>query len=317
MADSPASLRRKIVSAGELQSVVRAMKAQAAADVGQYERSVAALGDYAHTVDLGLCACLHGGGEGGDGGDGGAEGAGSAWLEASRGATPQRADRVVRAVVFGSDQGLVGRFNDTIAEHARQALSQIGGRPEIWVVGARVQGAMADGGVATAGQFTVPASVQEITGLVTRILIEVAAPPTAVPGADTATELHLFYNSLHAGSAYAPVSQRLLPLDAAWRQALAARTWPSRMRPQVLGPPGATLRALLREYLFVSIFRACAESLASENASRLAAMERADRNIDKMRVGLSEHFHRLRQARIDEELADVISGFQALKGTAA
>jgi F-type H+-transporting ATPase subunit gamma len=30
----------------------------------------------------------------------------------------------------------------------------------------------------------------------------------------------------------------------------------------------------------VSIFRACAESLASENASRLAAMQRADKNID-------------------------------------
>jgi len=32
-----------------------------------------------------------------------------------------------------------------------------------------------------------------------------------------------------------------------------------------------TLRALIRGYLFVSIFRACTESLASENASGLAA----------------------------------------------
>jgi F-type H+-transporting ATPase subunit gamma len=84
----------------------------------------------------------------------------------------------------------------------------------------------------------------------------------------------------------------------------------------VQGPPGATLRALLREYLFVSLFRACAESLASENASRLAAMDRADRNIDQMRHSLSDRFHRLRQGRIDEELADVISGFEALKGSA-
>ena len=88
------------------------------------------------------------------------------------------------------------------------------------------------------------------------------------------------------------------------------------MRPEVLGPRSSTLRALLREYLFVSIFRACAESLASENASRLAAMERADRNIDRMRVSLSDRFHRLRQGTIDEELADVISGFQALTGGA-
>ena len=66
------------------------------------------------------------------------------------------------------------------------------------------------------------------------------------------------------------------------------------------------LRALIREYLFVSLFRACAESLASENASRLAAMQRADKNIDELLEDLNGTFHRLRQSGIDEELFDVI-----------
>jgi F-type H+-transporting ATPase subunit gamma len=74
----------------------------------------------------------------------------------------------------------------------------------------------------------------------------------------------------------------------------------------------ATLGALIREYLFVSLFRACAESLASENASRLAAMQRADKNIDELLEDLQKTFHRLRQSGIDEELFDVISGFEAL-----
>jgi F0F1-type ATP synthase membrane subunit c/vacuolar-type H+-ATPase subunit K len=68
------------------------------------------------------------------------------------------------------------------------------------------------------------------------------------------------------------------------------------------------------EYLFVSLFRACAESLASENASRLAAMQRADKNIDELLEDLNGTFHRLRQSGIDEELFDVISGFEALVG---
>ena len=75
---------------------------------------------------------------------------------------------------------------------------------------------------------------------------------------------------------------------------------------------GATLRTLIREYLFVSLFRACAESLASENASRLAAMQRADKNIDELLEELNGTFHRLRQSSIDEELFDVIAGFEAL-----
>ena len=77
--------------------------------------------------------------------------------------------------------------------------------------------------------------------------------------------------------------------------------------------PTETMRGLISEYVFVSIFRASAESLASENASRLAAMDRADRNIDKMLLGLHDRFHRLRQGRIDEELSDVIAGFKALR----
>ena len=74
----------------------------------------------------------------------------------------------------------------------------------------------------------------------------------------------------------------------------------------------STLRALIREYLFISLFRACAESLASENASRLAAMERADRNIDELLDSLNGSFNHLRQSQIDEELFDVISGYEAL-----
>ena len=84
--------------------------------------------------------------------------------------------------------------------------------------------------------------------------------------------------------------------------------------PEVMGGGTGTLGTLIREYLFISLFRACAESLASENASRLAAMERADKNIDELLETLHGTFHRLRQSGIDEELFDVISGFEALVG---
>ena len=74
------------------------------------------------------------------------------------------------------------------------------------------------------------------------------------------------------------------------------------------------LRAFIREYLFVLLFQACAESLASENASRLAAMQRAEKNIDELLENLNQTFHRQRQSTIDEELFDVVSGFEAMKG---
>ena len=88
--------------------------------------------------------------------------------------------------------------------------------------------------------------------------------------------------------------------------------WPTRNPPQILGDTTANMRAFVREYLFISLYRACAESLASENTARLSAMRRADKNIDDLLEGLNGLFNQLRQNGIDEELFDVISGCEAL-----
>ncbi len=58
MSNTLVSLRHKIHAATQLGSVVRAMKAAAAASLGQYEAAVAALGDYQRSVELGLSLCL-------------------------------------------------------------------------------------------------------------------------------------------------------------------------------------------------------------------------------------------------------------------
>ncbi len=210
--------------------------------------------------------------------------------------------------MFGSDQGLVGRFNDMVADYAVKTLAAMPGKHRVWAVGERAHARLTDAGLPLMGVFTVPNSVKGITPLVGQILVECEARHSE----SEVTELHLFYNRPTSRAAYAPVSQRLLPLDERWRMKLVELPWPTGNLPEVMGETSATLRALIREYLFISLFRACAESLSSENASRLAAMQRADKNIDELLEDLNGAFHRLRQSGIDEELFDVISGFEAL-----
>jgi F-type H+-transporting ATPase subunit gamma len=296
MSETTASLRRKISGAGDLQSVVRTMKAVAASSIGQYEKSVRALADYYRTVELGLGACLRENGP--------------APLIAER--ERQTVASSIGAVVFGSDQGLVGQFNDVVADYAVETLAALTAKPEIWAVGERVHARLADAGLPILGLFTVPNSVKGITPLVGQILME---SETRRSQGDV-SEFYLFYNRPTSGPVYEPVSQRLLPLDESWRHNLAERPWPTGNLSEVMGGGTATLRAFIREYLFVSLFKACAESLASENASRLAAMQRADKNIDELLEELNRTFHRLRQSGIDEELFDVISGFEALTAEA-
>jgi F-type H+-transporting ATPase subunit gamma len=295
MSETTESLRRKISSAGDLRSVVRTMKAMAASSIGQYENSVRALAVYYRTLELGLGACFR-------------EYRAAGSPAGGKGPTHCGA---ISAIVFGSDQGLVGQFNDVIADYAIKSLAMLPGKARVWAVGERVHARLADAGPPLAGLFTVPNSVQAIAPLVGQLQIESEAHRD---GGENVS-LWVFHNRPQSDALYEPVSQRLLPLDAQWQRDLAKVRWPTTNLPEVLGTGTTTLGALIREYLFISLFRACAESLASENASRLAAMERADKNINDLLEELQGNFHQLRQSSIDEELFDVISGFEALGGS--
>jgi len=179
-------LRGKIGGADDLKTVVRSMKSLAASSVGQYEESVRAMDDYDHTVQLGLAACLRQ--SGADAGD-----------QARRSSVGP-----ISAVVFGSDQGLVGRFNDVLADFVVEALASLPGRKNVWAVGERVHARLSDAGLAPAGLYAVPISVDAITPLVGQILIDSEAQPAG----DRATPLYIFHNAPMSGALYEPQSRR-------------------------------------------------------------------------------------------------------------
>jgi F-type H+-transporting ATPase subunit gamma len=289
MSGTTEGLRRKIDGAADLEGVVRSMKALAASSLGQYEKAVHSLDHYYRTVELGLAACFR-----------------------KSGAPPERPARAggpAGAVIFGSDQGLVGRFNEVIADFAINELrAHPAGKRRIWAVGERVQALMVDSGRPQASLLQVPGSVHGITPLVGRILIEVEEARER----GEVDAVYLFHNRPKPGAAYEPVCRRILPLDRAWQESLVTLPWPTKSRPQVIEGATPALPAFIRGYLFVLLFQACAESLASENASRLAAMQRAEKNIGEILEGLNRTFHRIRQEAIDEELFDVVSGYEAL-----
>jgi F-type H+-transporting ATPase subunit gamma len=120
----------------------------------------------------------------------------------------------IGTVVFGSDQGLVGQFNDLIADYAVKKLVFLPGKPNVWAVGERVNALLKDSGLQTAGLFSVPNSVKAITPLIGQIVVE----SEAFNSQNENSELYLFYNRPKSRAVYAPVSQRLLPLDEIWQR---------------------------------------------------------------------------------------------------
>ena len=289
MSDSTEGLRRQLAAAGDLKSVVRAMKALAASSLGQYEKAALSLVDYYRTVELGLNACLR--------------------QSKAKSVTVRKPPAVPfpGIVIYGSDQGLVGQFNEVIAEFLQTNVSP-SRKPKVWAIGERVAAAVEERGFINVDRFDLPNTIQSVAPLVGRILVAIQAFQEKTG----ATELHTFHHRLKGGVAYEPACQHLLPIDKKWTDKLREIKWPTNQIPQVVGSTIPGFEALLREYLFVSLFQACVESLASENASRLAGMQRAEKNIEELSGDLNRRLQRLRQSTIDEELFDVVTGFEAL-----
>src|SRR6056297_2397622 len=102
------SLKAKLDSVADINSVVRTMKAVAASNIGQYERSVSALAEYYQIITMGLAAYFRA----------------EKWKGAGA-VAPVVEFNSAAVLVFGSDQGLVGGFNDSLSKFIAQDRKNI------------------------------------------------------------------------------------------------------------------------------------------------------------------------------------------------
>ncbi|MDA8408406.1 MAG: F0F1 ATP synthase subunit gamma [Deltaproteobacteria bacterium] len=290
--ESIESLRRKIVTAGELGSVVRTMKALAAVSIHQYQKAVEALTEYNHTIEKGLQIALRGNSE---------------WAVNAR---PAPRNRLI-AVVLGSDQGMCGQFNELIGEYARKSLEKrngSAGHHVLLVVGSRIEGLLSDLGLNVREMFPVPNGVTGIIALVQDLLIKIEEARSLLD----LDQVIVFYNKQVTNTKFTPCQKQLLPVDLEWLNRLKKREWPCRSIPTYTMEWDRVFSALIWQYLFVSIYRAVAESMASENAGRLASMERAEKNIQERIEELNLKYNQCRQLSITEELLDIVAGYEAI-----
>ncbi|ETW98252.1 MAG: hypothetical protein ETSY1_19525 [Candidatus Entotheonella factor] len=284
-------VKRQIQTAEDLQSVVRTMKALSAVSMRQYELAVSALEAYHQTVEMGLHAVLRD----------------APYAMDQAGSTP---NDDLGVLVLGSDQGLCGRFNDQIVDAALAALSNLGAeakRYRIVAIGARAAARLEEMGQPVTEALNMPASLAGVTPMVQELLIH-------LDGWRSTWRLGrvvVFHNRLLSGSVYQPHTVQLFPFYVASRERAARRDWPSRSLAMFTMDRELLFSSLLRQHLFVLLYRSLVESLASENASRLASMQAAERSIEERLDDLRTQFRYQRQHAITEELLDIVAGFEA------
>jgi F-type H+-transporting ATPase subunit gamma len=288
--DTLESLSDALETTGEIQAIVRTMKALSSVSIRQYENAEAAMADYARTIELGLTAVLH------------QRKAAGLPLPSAEGGAGREA-----LIVIGSDRGLCGGYNDRIT---RFAHSRMEGRDMVLgVIGARVGARFEANDLPLEFVRTLPGSVEGLSRLVQTIILEIDRWTQS----QGIARIWLVHNRRHGRITAQSQEHRLLPLPESYLRKLSEADWPGRSLPLIRMEPGRLMSWLVQQRLFVVIYRALAEALASEHASRLAAMQAAERNIEERRDELRQLYRRRRQETITRELLDVVSGFEAVR----
>lgn len=286
-------LKRKIRNARDLQSVVKIMKSISAANIREYSEAVESLDQYNSTIALGFQIVML-----------------SRHKELSA-IKPIEKKRRLGAVIFGSNQGLVGNFNDIISDFAIGKMNEIEHEERIALaVGDRVVARLEESGQAVESHFSFSGDRLGITQVMLDVLLKVEEWREE-RGID---QIVLFYNRPISGAAFVPQMSSLFPLDIGWLGSMAEKRWPSRSLPTFTVDADRLFSFLVRQYLFFSLYRAFVDSLASENASRLRSMQAAEKNIEDHLSELNVKFNRQHQESISSELLDIVTGFEALTG---
>lgn len=284
MAQTLEFLTRQQATLTSIRSIVHTMKTLSAINASPYEQAAHSIEAYRQTLLQGFAAFAHRTGQ----------------LQAEPHNTQQQL-----LIVFGSDHGLCGNYNELLAEKVAAYCQQHSSKKfTLLCIGAQMSDALQAAGAPPKEVLLPPASAEGIGRLAAGLVSKVEAFSHGQGLTRSAVLLAFTKRAEH--HLRDPQIQTLLPLEPSLLT--RPKTWDSRSLPDYTLPADTLLAALLRSYLFASVFSAAAEAMVTENAARLALMQQAVQSVDERLDEVQGDLNYVRQTDITNELMDVIIG---------
>jgi F-type H+-transporting ATPase subunit gamma len=225
-------------------------------------------------------------------------------------------DQVHLLVIASSERGLAGGFNTNIVRLARKKLIELQGQGKtikLLFVGKKARAPF------------MRTDKNLIIGTIDQTHIKTVAFSDAKAVAEDITArfeagefdvAHLFFSRFRSALVQEPTRLQIIPaaLPALAESGTAGTAGGGDVPAAIEYEPDeeAILTELLPRNLAVQVFRALLENAASEQGSRMTAMDNASRNAGEMIDKLTVTYNRTRQAAITKELIEIISGAEAL-----
>ncbi|MGT2513683.1 F0F1 ATP synthase subunit gamma [Sphingomonas panni] len=287
------ALKLRIGSVKSTQKITKAMKMVAAAKLRRAQEAAEAGRPYAQRVEQ-VVASL------------------ASTAQITEGSSPLLAgtgrDQVHLFVVATSDKGLAGAFNSNIARLARRRALELqaeGKTVKFLTIGRKGRAVLARQFREGFVHAVEPGDLGKLTFADAKGYADDLIRRYEAGEFDVA---HLFYATFKTVLTQEPTEQQLIPVKIPDATKAPAADAVVEYEPS----EEAILDSLLPTNIAVQIYRAMKENAASEQGSKMTAMDNATRNAGDLINRLTIEYNRTRQAAITTELVEIISGAEAL-----
>jgi F-type H+-transporting ATPase subunit gamma len=268
----------------DLSGVIAAIRVMATAQMQQGERALAAVRNYTEVIRRAFAEA-------------------AALAPEDRDTTAGRVAPRPSLVVFYSEHGFCGAFNEPLIRAAIQASQQEPGL-RLLFVGSRGAMRAAEHGLRPHLTLAMASDIAGVGAAARRVAVELYRMFTE----QTITSAEMLFLRETTGNRMGMERLALLPLEAPPR--LAHQTAP----PPLMNLTPRRLRdEIAAEYVFAMQEAAAMESFTSENAARFRTMQAAHENIKRKSIELDRLARRLRQEAVTAEILELIGGAEALK----
>lgn len=289
------NLKKTLDTSKSIKQVVSTMKALSGANIKKYEKIVKILYTYKSNVELALQAIMmHN------------DKININELEFIGQSKNKKAKNLV--VVFGSNQGLCGRFNDKIANFTIDDIQNTD-ENKVIVVGERLSMLLSNTKLKIFKTIPVPNSIENISNTIYELLAVIEKEIEE----KTINKVFLYYTANDDTMNGTLTKTRLIPIDKKILENAQKKVWPTNNIPYWQIDTKTLAVDLLKQYIFVGLNDALVNSIASEQKNRLLTLQNAENNINDLIRTKNLEYNQKRQSTITNELLDVVTGYSVAK----
>ena len=289
------NLKKTLDTSKSIKQVVSTMKALSGANIKKYEKIVKILYTYKSNVELALQAIMmHN------------DKININELEFIGQSKNKKANNLV--VIFGSNQGLCGRFNDKIANFTIDDIQNTD-ENKVIVVGERLSMLLSNTKLKIFKTIPVPNSIENISNTIYELLAVIEKEIES----KSINKVFLYYTANDDTMNGTLTKTRLIPIDKKILENAQKKVWPTNNIPYWQIDTKTLAVDLLKQYIFVGLNDALVNSIASEQKNRLLTLQNAENNINDLIRTKNLEYNQKRQSTITNELLDVVTGYSVAK----